>query len=241
MFTLLLVGLSFLCFAQDVIVKRDGSEIKSIVVEITDLTLKYRLYQDSEGLIYDINKSEVFMVIYQNGTRETFSKQLEQTKVSSDLKSNYFMLGAGVGNSYGGLGLRAQYRTGKNIGFAFHAGIGYFPYTSDGDIFGGTVGFSTGAKLYFYKSFYINSQVGITTIEQKYSYIWHNDYYGGYGSDFGMEHNTIWGVSTLVGGDWVWGKKVGFGFNAAVGPAFNFNFEDYPVTLAMDLGFIIRF
>lgn len=237
----LLFGVSAFLFAQDVIVKTDGSEIKTKVIEITDLTLKFRLFDKADAPIISINKSDVFMVIYENGTREAFTKQLAESIYISEYKGRYFMLGAGFGTSYGGAGIKAQFRTGNKIGIGFHVGLGFIPFTDNGIEDEGIVGFSTGVKFFIYKGFYFNTQVGVTNIEQKYSYMWNNNYYGGYGYNYSREYNAIWGVSTLVGGDWVWGKKVGFGFNAAIGPSFNFNCDNNPITIALDLGFIVRF
>jgi hypothetical protein len=59
--------------AQDVIYKVDGNEIQAKVVEIEKATIKYRLFSQPEGPIRNIDKSDVFMIIYQDGTREKFT------------------------------------------------------------------------------------------------------------------------------------------------------------------------
>jgi len=78
---LLLIGLSSnLIFAQDIIVKTNGDEIKSKILEITSETIKYKEYEFQDGPIRNINISEVFMVIYENGEREMFkNKSVPQT------------------------------------------------------------------------------------------------------------------------------------------------------------------
>lgn len=242
LFSLLLVGLSVLSFAQDVIVKRDGTEIKSKVIEISDLTLKYRLFQDSDGPIRNINKSDVFMIIYQNGTRENFEKQQAKPIVKSDYLGRYFLVGVGVGNSYGGIGVKAQFRTGGKVGFGAHAGFGYLPVISDRngvlEFEDGVSSIALGVNFYPYKWFYINAQVGVTGVERnEYLYLDYNNSIRSYYSN----PEKLWGISTLVGGEWIWGSKIGLGFNAAIGPTFNLNSNDTPYDLAMDLGFIVRF
>ena len=71
---LLLIGLSSnLIFAQDIMVKRNGDEIKSKILEITIETIKYKQFEFQDGPTRNINISDVFMVIYENGKREMFS------------------------------------------------------------------------------------------------------------------------------------------------------------------------
>lgn len=57
-------------YAQDVIIKNDKSEIKSKVLEITDTQIKYKKFDMLDGPTYNIYKTDVFMIIYKNGTKE---------------------------------------------------------------------------------------------------------------------------------------------------------------------------
>lgn len=252
---LLLIGLTNnLIFAQDIIVKQNGDEIKSKILEITSETIKYKEFDFQDGPTRDINISDVFMVIYENGKREKFTtttnKQTkedadlnnehskrekyttttrQQTKEDADLnhkfKGNYFMIGTGYGNSYGGLGIKIQRRMGGKQGFGIHVGVGYFPNAP--------ILASLGLKFFPYKNFYLDTQFGLTGYEESYYYDPNNS--------FDNSH-LLYGPSFLVGGDWVWGSKVGFGFNTGLGITYNINAEIIsPITLALDLGFIIRF
>ncbi|MCF8373209.1 MAG: hypothetical protein K9H64_16440 [Bacteroidales bacterium] len=73
---ILLIGLtSNLLFSQDIIIKKNGSEIKTKIIEITIETIKYKEFDFQEGPIRNINISDVFMVIYENGNREVFAKK----------------------------------------------------------------------------------------------------------------------------------------------------------------------
>lgn len=74
----LLIFFYFGSFAQDVIVKNDKTEIKAKVLEITDELIKYKKFEMLEGPTYNINKTEVFMIIYKNGTKE----YIEQSKTT---------------------------------------------------------------------------------------------------------------------------------------------------------------
>lgn len=66
----LLLMISFKGLAQDIIIKNDKTEIKSKVIELTEDLIKYRKFTMLDGPIYSINKSEVFMIVYKNGTKE---------------------------------------------------------------------------------------------------------------------------------------------------------------------------
>ncbi len=149
----------------------------------------------------------------ENGTNEMGRKKY---------KGQYFMLGSGFGPSYGGFGIKAQFRfpLTKTQGIGVHAGVGAFPFAP---ILG-----NVGVKYFPYKDIYINAQFGLNGIELYETY------------DF-LAGKTLYGPSLLIGGDWTWGKKVGVGINAAVGASYYINavnfFHFFPT---MDLGFIVR-
>lgn len=67
---LVLLIISTASKAQDIIVKNDKTEIKSKVLELTEEVIKYKKFEMLEGPTYSINKAEVFMVLYANGTKE---------------------------------------------------------------------------------------------------------------------------------------------------------------------------
>lgn len=227
-------------FAQDIIIKRDGDEIVSKVLEITIETIKYKGFENPEGPIRNILISDVFMIIYENGKREKFtvdknkgnpneidssSKAEPQKTVSAEspkkaYNGDYFVLGTGIGTSYGGIGVQAQWIKGGINSYGVHAGVGLIP---DGGIMA-----SAGIKYFPYKNLYIDTQFGITDYEDEYYY----DYDG----------KALYGPSFMFGGNWTWGNKIGFGFNAGIGLSYNINaeYKDY-FTGAIDMGFIVRF
>lgn len=59
-------------FAQDVIVKTDGSTILSKVLEITSTEVKYKKFSNLNGPTYTIAKSEIQAINYANGEKEIF-------------------------------------------------------------------------------------------------------------------------------------------------------------------------
>ena len=74
----LLVFLFLLCsisvYAQDVIVKKDGSTILSKVLEVNTADVKYKKFSNLDGPTYTINKSELLSINYENGERDDFSE-----------------------------------------------------------------------------------------------------------------------------------------------------------------------
>lgn len=59
--------------AQDILTLKSGDEIKGVIIEITKDQIKFK--KTSEGPIYSMNKSDIFMIVYENGRKETFQLQ----------------------------------------------------------------------------------------------------------------------------------------------------------------------
>ena len=105
---LLLFTAMFYClsaFAQDVILKKDGSEIKAKVFEVDDYQIKYKAFDFQDGPTRIINISEVFMITFENGKKEVFDKQASTPTTSEksnntlfpDLKSEFTRIGSNDG------------------------------------------------------------------------------------------------------------------------------------------------
>jgi hypothetical protein len=60
--------------AQDLVTKRNGEDIKAKVLEITGDEVKYRLYDEPDGVIYTVNKSDIVMIRYESGRNEIFDQ-----------------------------------------------------------------------------------------------------------------------------------------------------------------------
>jgi hypothetical protein len=60
--------------AQDIIIKKNGDEIKAKVLEITLSELKYKNFNNLEGPMISIAKSDVIFVKYENGTKDVFGE-----------------------------------------------------------------------------------------------------------------------------------------------------------------------
>jgi len=70
-------------YAQDVIVLKSGDEISAVVNEIGIDVIKYKKFDNQTGPIYNVEKSQVFMIKYQNGTKDVFN-QVPENKVAEN-------------------------------------------------------------------------------------------------------------------------------------------------------------
>lgn len=71
-FMSLIVFFTLNTFAQDIIVKKDGSTIISKVYEIGNSYVKYKKYTNQQGPIYSIDSSDIMRINYENGEIENF-------------------------------------------------------------------------------------------------------------------------------------------------------------------------
>lgn len=67
-------------FSQDIIVLKTGDEIKAIVSEVDIQFIKYKKFENLTGPVYTLEKSKIFMIKYENGTKDVFGEQSEQKK-----------------------------------------------------------------------------------------------------------------------------------------------------------------
>ena len=183
--------------------------------------------------------------IYGNGKKEQISATENQdSEIVSTVeesqktyKGEYFMLGIGIGSSYGYSGARVQWRFGGIMGYGFHAGVGYDP--------GAPIAGSAGVKFFPYKGLYINAQFGTKWIKETMKI------FAGYGGTYPAYYPIYevydisyigYGPSLLIGGDWVWGRGVAYGLNFGLGVSYIINSKSSDKILpAMDLGFLVRF
>jgi hypothetical protein len=79
--------------AQDIITKKNGEDIKAKVLEITLNELKYKNFNNLEGPIVSIAKSDVIFVKYENGTKDVFGEdRLANTSSPSGLDNEKMAL-----------------------------------------------------------------------------------------------------------------------------------------------------
>ena len=59
--------LSMAASAQDIIVKKNGEEIRAKVEEVGERSIRYRKFTNLTGPVYSISRSEVFVIRYESG------------------------------------------------------------------------------------------------------------------------------------------------------------------------------
>ena len=69
-------------FAQDVITLKNGDEIQALVQEVGDVEVKYKKLENPTGPNYTLKKSEVFMIKYENGSRDVFVNDATNTQTT---------------------------------------------------------------------------------------------------------------------------------------------------------------
>lgn len=83
----------FNLFSQDQLFKKDNSKFEVKILEITPNEIKYKLSSYLDGPTITILKSEVALIIYANGTHETFNTDLKPVVIINDSNSpsnNYY-------------------------------------------------------------------------------------------------------------------------------------------------------
>ena len=89
---LLLVVLFFgaTTFAQDVIVRKDGTTILAKVEKVGEATVEYRKWDNQEGPIYTLSTSKILSINYQNSSHDSFADvaDTDSTVTSSGIKAS---------------------------------------------------------------------------------------------------------------------------------------------------------
>lgn len=181
-------------FAQDVIVLKNGDEIKSKVVEITPTEIKYKKFDNLEGPTIVILKSDVFMIKYANGTKEVMTASNESASVGSENPEPVNPGATGLyimplGFLQFGPVLGAEDAASQNLSVGAHIRIPslglltYAAFSSDGQAADKISGLGIGADVKYYsasvrKGFYFGGLLeymfGSATYSQGYTDEWKN-------------------------------------------------------------------
>lgn len=85
LFSVLVVGLiPIIGNAQDIITKKDGTDIEAKIKEVSSSAVKYVKVSNPDGPVYTIDTDELLMIRYENGDKEVFNND---TKKSSSATS----------------------------------------------------------------------------------------------------------------------------------------------------------
>ena len=63
-----------LLFSQDVLTKKSGDDIKAKVLEVTTTEVKYKKFDNLNGPVFSILKSELLIIRYENGSKDVFNE-----------------------------------------------------------------------------------------------------------------------------------------------------------------------
>jgi hypothetical protein len=73
-------SVSMFCFSQDVITLRSGVIIQSKILEIGQTDIKYKKFDNQNGPVYVVMKSDVTGILYENGTKDVFNPETAKTE-----------------------------------------------------------------------------------------------------------------------------------------------------------------
>ena len=90
------------CFSQDLITMKTSEDIKAKILEVTTSEIKYKRFDNQNGPVFTLLKSEVSMVRYENGTKDIFNeeKKIETVSTSSPSSADLFTQGQSDASQY---------------------------------------------------------------------------------------------------------------------------------------------
>ena len=71
----LILGCGISLSAQDLITKKDGTDIQAKILEVTLDEVKYKRFNNLEGPTFTLPKSDILIVRYENGENEVFQEE----------------------------------------------------------------------------------------------------------------------------------------------------------------------
>ncbi len=65
--------------SQDIITKKTGEDISSKVIEINLNEIKFKKWDNQDGPLISLPKSDILLIRYQNGTKDIFNEHISST------------------------------------------------------------------------------------------------------------------------------------------------------------------
>lgn len=134
----------FATVAQDEIYLSDRTVIRADIISVDQLQIRYKLWQKENGPTFAVNKSDVVMIIYDDGTIEHIAPKLTAEEMEGKTKPGLSDFGRAIigydllGLAYGNISFSAEYVFFKNgiLGLSIPYVIGtseegYRPYDTD--------------------------------------------------------------------------------------------------------------
>ena len=176
--------------AQDVIYKKDKTKLEGKVLEVGDWIIKYKTATNPEGPAYTLPKSDIAIILYQNGSSDVFLAEEKQRHKKFDSLSLNFcrnFIGVDIGEfSNTAINMTYEHIFGKRGMFAirlpFTVGLAtgnYYNYRQKV--------FSSGLDLLFFPTgqgkirYFVAPYFEFGLYESNYSYyIYEGNYYSPY-------------------------------------------------------------
>jgi len=192
---------------SDLIQFRNGTSKRVSILEITPSIIRYRNYDNPNGAIHSINKSEVAKIIYQNGQEDVFDSQVNsnqqnnyQETTNQSIENSYQETNLVVGISPIRLwnGLRVKLEKPKNNKFTYGGILTYYyDHTFPG------IQIAPIARFYFKKhapeGFYAQAKLPV-------SYFFNADTPVSFGLGVALGNQILWGKDDR------WSLDLNFGF-----------------------------
>ena len=107
-------------YTQDLITKKDGTEIQAKVLEVTPVEVKFKRFDNQAGPLFTILRTDIYMIKYENGTNAIFDQVEFQNNPESNSADAFLQANSNNGN----LCLQAEQDANKNYE-AKHSGKGW--------------------------------------------------------------------------------------------------------------------
>ncbi len=135
--SLVAIVITSVCFAQDIIVQKDGSTIQAKVTKVTQSEVEYKKFNNQKGPTYAISTKDLQCINYENGTKDTFVSPNYNPNIVTNETATQFSNDEQLVNLYKQSNAEAKYKKGRTlriIGYAVGgtmAAIGLVSLTSD--------------------------------------------------------------------------------------------------------------
>ena len=82
-----LLSLNF-SYSQDLITIKSGEDMQAQILEVGQSEVKYKKFDNLNGPIFTILKSDILIIRYENGTKDIFSNKTKNEKLATEILSN---------------------------------------------------------------------------------------------------------------------------------------------------------
>ena len=192
LFAFLLLS-AYSAFAQDIITKKDGTDIQAKILEVTTSEVKYKKYSNLEGPVYTMLKSDILIVRYENGENEVFNESQKSVNFNT---ANEVFPGMRYREYKDFYNTRNYIRQPGDLYNPFWIGFGDFIIPGLGNAIAGEWGRATG---FFFSNLGLQilglTQVSIVTTSSGSHLEYTNLYWGIMAARLGM---NIWSICDAV-------------------------------------------